>query len=595
MIRLAAFLALAGFGLFVSAASALSPAVEQKWTCPYDGTEFRSFPIRSPSPLENGLDLDPYFSRSQFGGLWASCPTNGFVFYKNRFDTEELERLRPLVLSDAFQELRGDSPYFRMALMLERTNASLEEVSSALLKATNDAKEPAVYRRYAGALLERFPALLERGRNPDEQAVLRALRTELLRRSGRLDEADASARELLATSEEGTFLHMIGGFQRDLIARGIDGVERIPVQFRERANPSSYFLSQRIPKSVSGTTRLGNFELQFIGGFLRWSLDGRTLAASKGLRNSLFNFAGEPSRHFDLPFEYGPVLAALPNGHWLFAPNDSRGRQNAANRAAGNLSNRLVELDGNYAIANEFLLDDGLNVWLGSASTRQGTSVSFSSLRFDVVAGRPTPITMPDNLPIILAGDRERPRLLLFVPSGGTQGRLLLWDYELVRELWSVPIDEALIRERSRKLPSMALDEKLNEAERQSVPFPRMPTNFYAPEIWSGALMADGKRAVVAVSFGDNDSAVMSFDLDSGTFLGARQGWGRWSRVSISDRDGLIAFANGRTLSLLDRDLEEIETIRANDSLISNVAFSPDGGRIAIGVDGYVSVFQVNR
>jgi hypothetical protein len=594
MIRLAAFLALAGVGLFVSAASALSPAVEQKWTCPYDGTEFRSFLVGSPGSLDNGLDLEPYFSRSPFW-VRASCPTNGFVFYKDSFDHEELERLRPLILSESFQALRRDTPHFRMAYILAQTGASLEDVASALLKATRANIDPVDYKRYAAALLERFPALLERGRNPDEQAILRALRTELLRRSGRLDEAGASARELLATSEEGTLLHMIGGFQRDLIARGIDGVERIPSQFRERSKPSSFFLSQLIPKSASGTTRLGKFEMQFAGGSLRWSLDGRTLAASKGLRNSLFNFAGEPSRHFDLPFEYGPILAALPNGHWLFAPNDSRGRQNAANRAVGNLSNRIVELDGNYAIANEFVLVDGLNVWLGSASTRQGTSVAFASLRFDAVAGRPTPIVMPDNLPIILAGDSSRPRLLLFLPSGGAQGRLLLWDYELARELWSVPIDETSIRERSRKLPSMALDEKLNEAERQSVLFRRMPTNFYAPELWSGALMADGKRAVVAVSFGDNDSAVMSFDLDSGTFLGARRGWGRWSRVSISDRDGLIAFANGRTLSFLDRDLEEIETIRANDSLISNVAFSPDGARIAISVDGYVSVFRVNR
>ncbi|MEJ1937662.1 hypothetical protein WDZ92_46310, partial [Nostoc sp. NIES-2111] len=285
----------------------------------------------------------------------------------------------------------------------------LEDVASALLKATRANIDLVDYKRYAGALLERFPALLERGRNPDEQAVLRALRTELLRRSGRLDEAGASARELLATSEEGTFLHMIGGFQRDLIARGIDGVERIPGPFRERAKPSSYFLSQLVPKSTSDTPRLGKFEMQFAGEDLRWSLDGRTLAASKGLRKSLYGFDGEPSRHVDLPPGFGPFRAALPNGHWLFTPMGSLGTPIQASR--------IAELDGNLAIVGDFALDTALDVQFGSAFTNKGTSVAFAKLRFDTIAGRPMPVALPEKLPIILSGHRDRPRLLPFIPS----------------------------------------------------------------------------------------------------------------------------------------------------------------------------------
>ncbi len=585
MIRLAAFLALAGVGLFVSAASALSPAVEQKWTCPYDGTEFRSFLVGSPGSLDNGLDLEPYFSRSPFW-VRASCPTNGFVFYKDSFDPEELERLRPLILSESFRALRRDTPHFRMAYILAQTGASLEDVASALLKATRANIDPVDYKRYAAALLERFPALLERGRDPDEQAVLRALRTELLRRSGRLDEAGASARELLATSEEGTLLHMIGGFQRDLIARGIDGVERIPSQFRERSKPSSYFLSQLVPKSTSDTPRLGKFEMQFAGEGLRWSLDGRTLAASMGLRKSLYGFDGEPSRHVDLPPGFGPFRAALPNGHWLFTPMGSLGTPVQASR--------MAELDGNLAIVSEFALDAALDVRDGSASTNRGTSIAFAKLRFDMAAGRPMPLAMPEKRSIILAGDRGRSRLLLF-PSGFTNGNLVLWDYELAREIWSVPMNRTWLRDRARALRSMAVDQRLNEAERRLTTFPPPYPLIFGPEDWSGVMTGDGKRAIVAIPFDADESVVVSFDAETGAFLGARKGWGKSARVSISDRDGLIAFANGRTLSFLDLDLEEIETIRANDSLISNVAFSPDGARIAISVDGYVSVFRVNR
>jgi WD40 repeat protein len=48
-------------------------------------------------------------------------------------------------------------------------------------------------------------------------------------------------------------------------------------------------------------------------------------------------------------------------------------------------------------------------------------------------------------------------------------------------------------------------------------------------------------------------------------------------------------------LTLLDRDLEEIEVLRVNEFGMNDVAFSPDGSRIAIGVDGAVSVFKVRQ
>lgn len=648
-----------------------APPFNREWTCPFDGTKFRSYPLGSPRKLDNGLDLDAYFMASTPWAI-ASCPTNGFVFYKYEFDDAELELLRPLVLSDAFQALREDSVYFRLALILDRAGASLETVSSALLNATRDTKGAAAYKRYAGALLEKFPALLKRGRNPDEQAELLALRTELLRRSGLFDEAGDSARELLATAEEGTFLHLIGGFQSDLIARRFDGVELIPTKFEKRAKPSSYFLSQQIPKSASGTKRLGEFELQSVGWFFCWSLDGLTLAVSNGRLHLLHSFAGKASRRIVLPLGHGPIRAALPDGRWLCTPFDPRGRPF--------LSNGISVHNRNLKMVLDVSLNTPFDTRPGIASVNRETSVVFANLRFDVTTGRPVPIALPGSSPTILdedrnldelkgvrvgtlllggyewdmcsditatikrrrldakrarffsrsdnqalrdagarlrsqlaksplrpktqyaetpltilAGDRERPRLLLFVASGRDRGRLLLWDYELARELWSVPIDEALIRERSHKLSSMALDDKLNEAERLGSEFLPMVSFLHWSKSWSGALMASRKQAIVAVSFGYGDSAVMSFDVDNGTFLSARLGWGYRAKVSISDRDGVIAFAYGRTLSLLDPDLKEIETIRANDSRITDVAFSPDGERIAIDVDGCVSVFRMNR
>jgi hypothetical protein len=214
---------------FGSPAWALSPAVERQWTCPYDGTTFNSYPLGVPRKIENGLDRDPYFMAAPPWAI-ASCPTptNGFVFYKYQFGDDEFERLRPLVLSDAFRALRDDSAQFRMALILDRAGAPLESVSSALLIATRDAKDPAAYKRYADALLEQFPALLAGGRNPDELADLRTLQIELLRRSGRFDEAQAAARGTLSAVEAGTLPYLIAALQLDLIERRFDGTGRVP-------------------------------------------------------------------------------------------------------------------------------------------------------------------------------------------------------------------------------------------------------------------------------------------------------------------------------------------------------------------------------
>ena len=61
-------------------------------------------PIQSPWPL-------------------AVCPTNGFVFFKDKFDTKELERLRPIILSPEYQALKGEAAYYRAAWIAAHTGA----------------------------------------------------------------------------------------------------------------------------------------------------------------------------------------------------------------------------------------------------------------------------------------------------------------------------------------------------------------------------------------------------------------------------------------------------------------------------------------
>jgi hypothetical protein len=86
-------------------------------TCPYDGTQFTET-WATVMPYDVFLHGDPVP-----GLFWrtASCPTDGFPFFKENFSDEELTRLKPLVLSDEFQAMRKTDAYsYRVLWLVER-------------------------------------------------------------------------------------------------------------------------------------------------------------------------------------------------------------------------------------------------------------------------------------------------------------------------------------------------------------------------------------------------------------------------------------------------------------------------------------------
>lgn len=189
---------------------------EKEITCPYDGTRFTAKLLGSGSVMDYGLD-EKYEGSIESPIPFAVCPTNGFVFYKE-FTAKEIKALRPLVLSDEYQRLKGETSYYKVAWILKRTNAPAEAITKKLLQATWQAKDdPVRYKRYAEELLERLQKAEAEREDKDEPTTYTLLIGELLRRLGRFDEADAQFASIKGIDPESDYGKIIA-FQRRLIA-----------------------------------------------------------------------------------------------------------------------------------------------------------------------------------------------------------------------------------------------------------------------------------------------------------------------------------------------------------------------------------------
>jgi len=164
-------------------------------TCPYDGTKFTAQLQGSGTSFATLLDFRP-IGAIVTPWLLAICPTNGFVFYKNKFEVGELETLKPFVLSNEYQSMKDETPYFRAAWLMERAGFPHTKVTWEPHQATWETYEPRErYIRYAKAVLSRLPEDIEAAKGA-EKTNLRILRGELLRRIEKFGEAAEELRSL---------------------------------------------------------------------------------------------------------------------------------------------------------------------------------------------------------------------------------------------------------------------------------------------------------------------------------------------------------------------------------------------------------------
>jgi len=134
---------------------------EARVTCPIDGQPFTATLIGSYFQSGMRLDFKPIGSLSA-PTPYPVCPGNGFVVYKDTFSDAELSRIRAIVASDEYRQLRSDNTdYFMVAYVKERLGTSQYDLAHTYLRASWEAERdmPELadpYRRLARQAFDNF-------------------------------------------------------------------------------------------------------------------------------------------------------------------------------------------------------------------------------------------------------------------------------------------------------------------------------------------------------------------------------------------------------------------------------------------------------
>jgi hypothetical protein len=167
---------------------------ETEVTCPIDGKRFTAKVVQSYSIFGRRLDMKPT------GALVAPtplpvCPENGFVIFKKTFSDDEMEKLKSIVLTDEYRNLRRENTdYFMAAYLMERMGETGLRLGSFYLQASWEAeqKPPGLTDRYRSTAVKIFDEYLaqEKSHSPQWLQVL-VITSDLERMLGRFDAAKA--------------------------------------------------------------------------------------------------------------------------------------------------------------------------------------------------------------------------------------------------------------------------------------------------------------------------------------------------------------------------------------------------------------------
>jgi hypothetical protein len=214
--------------------------------CPFTGTKFNAEIDASGTRLCQRLDLKPI----GFIGAPAEvpvCPDDGFVVFKERFSTEEVNRLRPWVESEEFREMtRTESEYYRIAQTLRRLGEPSDEVAWQLVQASWQVeKDREKYRRYVGEAVRELLAAAATtsppasGREPAlRPEVAAVLASELERRTGQLEHARARLQQLKQKPGLPSTLVEVIDWELELVAAGDTSAHYLPRESEERCSRS---------------------------------------------------------------------------------------------------------------------------------------------------------------------------------------------------------------------------------------------------------------------------------------------------------------------------------------------------------------------
>lgn len=173
-------------------------SVEQDFTCPFDGHRWAERVETSADAKGMRLDLKQLGDVVQPPTL-PQCPKCKAVIFLDKFEPEVVERLRPLVKSEDFEQIASKYPsYYVLALVQERLNAPQFHIAHSYLRASWQCEaKPAVARRCLGlaygALSSAFASMDASHKHYKNSALLMG---ELERRLEKFDAAEVRFRAL---------------------------------------------------------------------------------------------------------------------------------------------------------------------------------------------------------------------------------------------------------------------------------------------------------------------------------------------------------------------------------------------------------------
>lgn len=290
--------------------------MEQEMTCPYDGAKFSFVGQGSGTSFGQQLDLKAVGAITSPWPI-AVCPTNGFVFYKNKFSDGELEKLRPFILSPEYQATKGESPYYRAFWIVDHSGGLHAEASEKLLFATWESGGDR-YARYATLLAERLPKDVENAQGKERDKFV-ALRGELLRRLGRFDEAAEYLRRWQPELGVASVAWMIVRYELELIAQRDSGIHMVADAINAAEKDRDIWLTRHTPVPVGDTMKRTNaFEFASLrhNPNLQWSLDGKSLTGTEApLTEYIAQRHNDRLIKFDLIADTRTTLK-MPIGWW---------------------------------------------------------------------------------------------------------------------------------------------------------------------------------------------------------------------------------------------------------------------------------------
>ena len=543
-------------------------------TCPYDGVKFTTTFQGSGTSFDVTLDLQ------QVGAImtpWplATCPTNGFVFYKDKFSDAELETLRPFVLSDEYQALRDQPTYYRAAWLLDHAGASHWQVTWALVQANwqNHA--------FAAKILERLPQDIAEAKS-DQQITLKLLDGDLLRQFGRLAEAKQVFDRLLTEIDPLGNYGLVARYEIALVNANDTSGHMRSAAFKMFQDDPEYKRASRVPIAAKGSILRQSLVVEPQGldfpwvrlKGLIWSEDASALFANTHDGIVLMDATSGRQQQSDAlrcdgcMFKSTEVLIAAQGS--VFALGDAG---SGAKRAPTLKLLAADNLDVKAAYKFEEFLSPALLAFNKKAIIYDiGSGVEWRDLMTGEISslGQPPGIVRKGAINWLLkASDPTGPRLAVYRERFPEPPSLVVWDYTKNSEISNLePFEERL------------------------------------SPVAQTAFSPDGKYIYVAnqITADEQKDRNASCELSqwgsrSGRLVSRQSVKGENARLSVASDGRSVAMACGQTVTLWRADLKQsitTLTIHGKGSFFA-IAFSPDAKRFAVHTGEAVVVYSLVR